>query len=474
MTWGKTTVTGDYWVQETRDVFGKNGSPNFGPDRIFDRGLLYEDDNAKTSVNTPGFRKQKRRQLPDHPHYWQVKRWDRPIASGTKWFQFSNGVTDRNICHGPSGLFQAYANEDASLYPGDDPYNQAVSRLQNGSEGDDTHDGYSGVKLSSGSLGVGMAEAAKTAEHMAHTATRLVNAYRSLRKGHLGDFAQGLGLTVKADKVRAYRNRYFREKGYGSDMSQFAAQSWLEFTYGWKPLLSDFYAQAKNLAEIMIERQYVVRELRVTAKSRRLYEENRNIEGESWKTRKLVEVKNRVALVVRYSIHEDGHTAQNVFGLNNPALIAWEIVPFSFVADWFLPIGDWLDSLTAYDGLVFHSGTRTNVREAEIKERAWGTGAKIIGNPTTWWTGLDTTATNSCLYKSRSLLTSFPRKTLEFKDPRSFAHAASAIALIQSVFQGSRGRQATSVSHLGNKTLADFGGSTKNYRKYFPDAFAHL
>ena len=474
MTWGKVSVNADHWCQTTRNVYGVNGySPQVEPDRITGSSLLYEDDNVRNSVSTPGFRKQKRRQLPDHPHYWQKKKWDKPRSFGTKWFLYSNGVTDRDIYHGPAGQFQAHANENGVLYPGDDPYNQAVSRLQNGSE-EGGNGGYNGVRLSNGSLGVGLAEAHKTASHLASTATRLVNAYRSLRKGHLGDFAQGLGLTVREDKVRAYRNRYFREKGYGSDMSQFAAQSWLEFTYGWKPLVSDLYAQAKNLAEIMIERQYVVRELRTTAKSRRFYTENQLYDGGLGNIRKVVDVKRRVSLTVRYSVHEGGHTAQNVFGLNNPALIAWEIVPFSFVADWFLPVGDWLDSLTAYDGLVFHSGTRTDIREAEITERVTTNGSKLIGNPTTWWSSLDATATNSCLYKTRSLLSSFPRKTLEFKDPRSFAHAASAIALIQSVFQGSRGRQATSVSQLGNKTLSDFGGSIKNYRKYFPDSFAHL
>jgi hypothetical protein len=34
-----------------------------------------------------------------------------------------------------------------------------------------------------------------------------------------------------------------------------------------------------------------------------------------------------------------------LFGLVNPFEVAWEIVPFSFVADWFLPIGRYLSAL---------------------------------------------------------------------------------------------------------------------------------
>lgn len=37
-------------------------------------------------------------------------------------------------------------------------------------------------------------------------------------------------------------------------------------------------------------------------------------------------------------------------GLTNPASIAWEIVPFSFVVDWFIPISSYIQSLTAFSG----------------------------------------------------------------------------------------------------------------------------
>lgn len=37
-------------------------------------------------------------------------------------------------------------------------------------------------------------------------------------------------------------------------------------------------------------------------------------------------------------------------GLTNPASIAWELVPFSFVVDWFIPISSYIQSLTAFSG----------------------------------------------------------------------------------------------------------------------------
>lgn len=37
-------------------------------------------------------------------------------------------------------------------------------------------------------------------------------------------------------------------------------------------------------------------------------------------------------------------------GLLNPAAIAWELVPFSFVLDWFIPVGTWINNISDYAG----------------------------------------------------------------------------------------------------------------------------
>jgi hypothetical protein len=50
-------------------------------------------------------------------------------------------------------------------------------------------------------------------------------------------------------------------------------------------------------------------------------------------------------------------------GLTNPLEVAWELIPFSFVADWFISVGDWLRGLTALHGLRIVSGFRSNVNE---------------------------------------------------------------------------------------------------------------
>lgn len=47
------------------------------------------------------------------------------------------------------------------------------------------------------------------------------------------------------------------------------------------------------------------------------------------------------------------------YGIANPALVLWEMVPFSFAVDWFLDIGGYLESLGALNGLVIDDYWRT-------------------------------------------------------------------------------------------------------------------
>jgi len=51
----------------------------------------------------------------------------------------------------------------------------------------------------------------------------------------------------------------------------------------------------------------------------------------------------------------------------NPLVIGWELVPFSFVADWFLPIGDMLQASTAMAGLESAGWYYGNKLEIESK-----------------------------------------------------------------------------------------------------------
>lgn len=57
------------------------------------------------------------------------------------------------------------------------------------------------------------------------------------------------------------------------------------------------------------------------------------------------------------------------FGLNNPFQVAWELVPLSFVADYFLPVGDVIDSMGFISAARFSKLNRKSFTERRITIR---------------------------------------------------------------------------------------------------------
>jgi hypothetical protein len=51
------------------------------------------------------------------------------------------------------------------------------------------------------------------------------------------------------------------------------------------------------------------------------------------------------------------------WGLTDPASVAWELIPFSFVADWFVPIGDTLRAIHAARTLPVEKVITTTLRK---------------------------------------------------------------------------------------------------------------
>jgi hypothetical protein len=391
---------------------------------------MFEDNRVESSRNTPGFETLKRFQLPQNPYTRTIWEQNYPKVSPVYKEYWNDGTSRQWFYNGPGTAFYLDVSESHTDYPiPPDLRNQAISRLR------------SEASNSSGSAAVSMAEADKTARFVAQTATKFANAFRDLRKGRFGDFANTMGLTTTVREERAFRNRYkTRVLRSGGDTRQFAAQTWLEYSYAWKPMISDVYSQAENLARVLENNSFVLRVARSSANGNYRYAHKTLSADQVWAADRLVIVQGRESYTVRYRVPNGPAQVANTFGLTNPLLVAWELVPFSFVADWFLPIGDFLAGLTAWDGLEFGGGTHSSVRKSShtCTGRA-GPGSVFSGGHGQLVSNNWGSATAVYTFKTRELLSNFPsQQSVEFKDPRSFAHAASAIALIQAVGFGSR------------------------------------
>jgi hypothetical protein len=113
-------------------------------------------------------------------------------------------------------------------------------------------------------------------------------------------------------------------------------------------------------------------------------------------------------------------------GLVNPLSIAWEVVPFSFVVDWFLPVGNFLENLTSLAGTV--------QLEAQAAYRKTASGSDRVAFPDI--PGLDIGKNRKDLaYSFQRAVGELPMPKLAFKilEGPSVVRAATAISLLITV-----------------------------------------
>lgn len=138
--------------------------------------------------------------------------------------------------------------------------------------------------------------------------------------------------------------------------SSTAAARILEFQYGIRPLLSDVYAGAEALAHKL----NVPFKKRVRVRIRKSYNTSR---FSTWTIRQANGTYSNIgwAKAVGRQTHgrnliaefeeDDLPSLPQALGLLNPEVIVWEKIPFSFVFDWFNPIGPYLSARAFASGL---------------------------------------------------------------------------------------------------------------------------
>lgn len=210
------------------------------------------------------------------------------------------------------------------------------------------------------------------------------------------------------------------------------AQNWLAFQYAWKPLLQDIEALMQLLAD------YVVGEPVVSRVSARTYKDtgfkiiNHDpiIVGGSKPMIKYREIQQCTA-VLRYTFDNRFQTYVQRMGFLNPINLAWEVLPYSFVADWFLPIGPYLSSLSAWQGLSLKDGRITQFLSLNQASEFEGEVGPTFGA----FNGVRASYSKRDIVVSREKLTEFPfLSPPRFKNGFSFEHSINGIALLVSAF----------------------------------------
>jgi hypothetical protein len=165
--------------------------------------------------------------------------------------------------------------------------------------------------------------------------------------------------------------RRFHPKQWGN--------TWLEYQYGVRPLLSDVYNTANQLLNIDNPNGPMVFRARAVELGDKTLTYDYSTPRVKRKLRILV--SSRCEIVARFKF--DSSTIPEIarFSGLNPVGLAWELLPYSFVADWFLNIGGYLKNLESY--LLYRSAFRggyiTFTKRREIQGSIVGSESYISG-----------------------------------------------------------------------------------------------
>lgn len=269
------------------------------------------------------------------------------------------------------------------------------------------------AKASTFNAPIFLAEAGKTTDMVIGRLADLRGLVRDLRKGDVSSFLKKSrayhertrkvrrvpGLPARdlpSSRVGPYPTRIeeirverkFNDE-FGRDAAVAAGNLWLEWKYGWQSIMMDVQGLAKTI-ETTRSKTVNLDGVIKTSVTRRSFttgpysiEQSPSCTGVREDTLML-----QGRLITRYTMNNPNLLLPAKVGLTNPLSVAWELIPFSFVVDWFLPIGNYIDALDVNFLFNFHSSIRSNkaifYRKVMVKKSdlfnysVTGTGEKLV------------------------------------------------------------------------------------------------
>lgn len=205
-----------------------------------------------------------------------------------------------------------------------------------------------------------IAEYGQARQLIADTAVSIAKAFRHVRHGRPDRALQELTFRLRQRKLSPLETRHGRLRPFDNPrrvINKRVSDSWLQLQYGWLPLISDATSAAELLAQTMVGRP-----IRQTVKSQVkdswterttgawTWDSTPNLSSMTYYHDVQIQAVARTGYVIDITNANLATLAQT--GLTDPLLLAWELLPYSFVVDWFYQIGDYLSALTAFNGIT--------------------------------------------------------------------------------------------------------------------------
>lgn len=167
-----------------------------------------------------------------------------------------------------------------------------------------------------------------------------------------------LGLQVGIRNRRNGTGAYFRPRNLRRD-SRALASNVLEYKFGWAPLINDIHTSAQILTD-------GIPATRVRASASLPFRQHYRDEGSMYSILAVTTTGfRRMSHGAEVSVSNPNLWLANQLGLVNPLGVAWELVPFSFLIDWFVNVGQVLSSISDTAGLSLtneYTSTRTSYK----------------------------------------------------------------------------------------------------------------
>lgn len=202
----------------------------------------------------------------------------------------------------------------------------------------------------SASWGTTIAEGREALGLIGDRALRLRRAYKNLKRGQFRQFLRELSVKPK----RKHRSVIRTTSGEASGL-------WLEYWFGWAPLAGEIYQSTVALTAAQVAGKHFA-----TASTRL---ERRDIAFYNKRVSESGVFSVKTGATVRYDNLDLMLASQ--MGLTNPLAIAWELVPFSFVVDWFAGVGRVLDARSDFYGVSLLDAYHTYFLRTTSNFQTW-------------------------------------------------------------------------------------------------------
>jgi hypothetical protein len=234
-------------------------------------------------------------------------------------------------------------------------------------------------KIASGDFNAGqaLAELPETLRFLLGATTALAKALRDLKRGHALEAQRTIDAYLKISKRPGYLNSSQRNAAEGRYRSQSRnaaaerskrdrdgqnvqsaetiANTWLGYKLGIVPILGDIHAIQEELKRDFPSDSPASIKVAIARKDF----DNLSLvssRGDVLGIKPSGSLKTSIECKLYYGVEDNILHAINQLGLTNPYALAWELVPLSFVVDWFIPVGVFLRSFTAFTGVKYLGG----------------------------------------------------------------------------------------------------------------------